>query len=58
MSDDPTQAIDIPAEPVRRRGDRRVSDQLVMNDRRKGDRRRIPGMTALFRTLFRRGSDS
>jgi len=40
--------------PVRRRGDRRVADETVDNDRRKGDRRDIPGVSALIRTLFRR----
>jgi hypothetical protein len=43
------------SEPVRRRGDRRVHEQAVPEDRRKGDRRSIPGLSALFRTLFRRG---
>lgn len=44
-------------EPVRRKGDRRTINQTVMLDRRKGDRRDIPGVHALFRTLFKR-SDS
>jgi hypothetical protein len=46
------------AESLRRRGDRRVQDQTVPDDRRKGDRRDIPGVSALIRTLFRRGPGS
>jgi phosphatidate phosphatase APP1 len=46
------------AEPLRRRGDRRTTDEVVATDRRKGDRRTIPGVNALFRTLFRRGPSS
>ncbi len=41
-------------EPLRRRGDRRLNDQAVPDDRRKQDRRDIPGVGALIRTLFRR----
>lgn len=54
-----SEEIDRPAPenvPLRRRGDRRVQDQAVADDRRKGDRRDIPGVSALFRTLFRRGT--
>jgi hypothetical protein len=43
-------------ESLRRRGDRRVQDQSVADDRRKGDRRDIPGVSALIRTLFRWGN--
>ncbi len=42
------------AEPLRRRGDRRLTDQAVSDERRKTDRRDIPGVGALIRTLFRR----
>jgi hypothetical protein len=52
----PTSGAD--GEPVRRRGDRRTQDQAVADDRRKGDRRTIPGVSALIRTLFRRGPTS
>jgi hypothetical protein len=42
--------------PLRRRGDRRTQDQIVADDRRRNNRRDIPGVSALFRTLFRRGT--
>ncbi len=45
-------------EPVRRRGDRRLNDTAVTDDRRQGDRRDIPGVSALIRTLFRRGTST
>jgi hypothetical protein len=49
----------VPAdEPVRRRGDRRLQNAVVVEERRKGDRRDIPGVSALIRTLFRRGPES
>jgi hypothetical protein len=49
-------ASDNDGSPVRRRGDRRVAEQAaVPEDRRKGDRRDLPGLSALFRTLFRHG---
>jgi hypothetical protein len=44
--------------PVRRRGDRRIQDNVVADDRRKGDRRDTPGLGALIRTLFRRRPNS
>jgi hypothetical protein len=44
------------AEPLRRRGDRRVQDQVVADERRTGDRRDSPGVSALIRTLFRRAN--
>jgi hypothetical protein len=42
-------------EPLRRRGDRRMQDNQVPDERRKGDRRDTPGIGALIRTLFRHG---
>jgi hypothetical protein len=51
---DPPTADD---EPVRRRGDRRVQAQAVTDDRRKNNRRDIPGVSALIRTLFQRGNN-
>jgi len=45
-------------EPVRRRGDRRLQTNAVPDDRRKGDRRDLPGLGGLIRTLFRRGPSS
>jgi hypothetical protein len=56
MSREEVSATGPDGEPVRRRGDRRVQDQQVPDDRRKGDRRDIPGFSALIRTLFRRGT--
>jgi hypothetical protein len=41
--------------PLRRRGDRRLQDNQVPDDRRKGDRRDTPGIGELIRTLFHRG---
>ncbi len=40
-------------ELVRRRGERRTAIQTVVQDRRKSDRRDIPGLRALIQTLFR-----
>ncbi|MGD0472885.1 MAG: hypothetical protein ABSB70_06680 [Candidatus Velthaea sp.] len=55
MSTEETNRTDSDPAPVRRRGDRRVADTAVADDRRKGDRRDTPGIGALIRTLFRRG---
>jgi hypothetical protein len=41
-------------ELLRRRGDRRVHDAEVADDRRKGDRRETPGIAALMQTLLKR----
>jgi len=56
MSSDEIKHIVPDAEPVRRHGDRRVNDLTVADDRRRSDRRDIPGLSALIRTLFRRGT--
>lgn len=53
MSIDQTQDAVVEDEPIRRRGDRRATVQVVSNDRRKGDRRDTPGIKELFRTLLR-----
>lgn len=55
MSMEKTNSDVADGEPLRRRGDRRVNDAAVSDDRRKGDRRDIPGFGALIKTLFRRG---
>jgi hypothetical protein len=58
MSTEDPNRTDSEGDPVRRRGDRRVVDNAVPDDRRKGDRRDTPGLGALIRTLFRRGPSS
>jgi hypothetical protein len=58
MSTEDTNHTEQDSAPVRRRGDRRVADSVVVNDRRKGDRRDTPGLGALIKTLFRRGTGS
>jgi hypothetical protein len=56
MSTEETQSTAEENALLRRRGDRRVQVQAVADDRRKGDRRDLPGISALIRTLFRHGS--
>jgi hypothetical protein len=58
MSREEMNLIPSESEPVRRRGDRRVTQEDVDDDRRQGDRRDIPGVSALIRMLFRRGTGS
>jgi hypothetical protein len=58
MSTEDTNGTESDGAPVRRRGDRRVQDNVVPDDRRKGDRRDTPGIGALIQTLFRRGPSS
>jgi hypothetical protein len=58
MSSEDTGRTNADGSPVRRQGDRRVTDATVPDDRRKTDRRDIPGLSALIRTLFRRGSST
>ena len=53
-SDESDQNRSSEGELLRRRGDRRVHDLEVADDRRKGDRRDIPGIAALMQTLLRR----
>jgi hypothetical protein len=58
MSTENTDNTESENAPVRRRGDRRVQDSVVADERRKGDRRDTPGLGALIKTLFRRGPNS
>ena len=58
MSTEDTNHTESDNAPVRRRGDRRVQDSVVPDERRKGDRRDTPGLGALIKTLFRRGPNS
>jgi hypothetical protein len=58
MSTEDTNRLESEGAPIRRRGDRRVQDNAVPDDRRKADRRDTPGFGALLRTLFLRGPSS
>jgi hypothetical protein len=58
MSTEDTNRTESDGAPVRRRGDRRVQDNAVADDRRKSDRRDTPGIGALIQTLFRCGPGS
>lgn len=51
--DDPRVPGDAPIEYDRRRGPRRASsDQSIADDRRRSDRRKVPGLTALIDAIL------